>query len=148
MNSVTREVIIQAPREKVWSVLSDLGAVHEYSGSVQHSHYVSTNKAGVGAARKCDLENGWVEERAIRWQDKRGYTLTVADGEGLGPLDALEVSFELSDTGQGTKVRQTMAYNMKGGLLRPILNTLAGGQMRKAIDVNLNGLKTFVEEAN
>ena len=68
----------------------------------------------------------------------------MTDGDGLGPLDTLLVAFDLSDVPQGTKVSQTMTYNMKGPL-RPILNKLSGGQFRKAIDVNLNGLKTFVE---
>ena len=146
MNSITREVTINAPRQKVWAVLSNLGSVADYSDNVERSCYVTTNTAGVGAARKCELGSAWVEERAIDWQDHRGYTLKVADGEGLGPLDSLVVAFELSDEDQGTRVRQTMSYNMKGGILRPILNALAGGQMRKAIDVNLSGLKTFVEE--
>ena len=147
MNSVTQEVTIQAPRKKVWEVLANIGAVHEYSQNVDHSYYVSPNTTGIGAARKCELgDSSWVEERAIDWQDNRGYTLQVADGEGLGPLDSLAVAFELNDAAQGTKVRQTMSYNMKGGILRPILNALARGQMRKAIDVNLTGLKAFVEQ--
>lgn len=147
MNSVTQEVTIQAPRQKVWDILANIGAVHKYSQNVEYSYYVSQSTSGVGAARKCELGgSNWVEERAIKWQDKHGYTLQVADGEGLGPLDTLVVDFELSDAPQGTKVRQTMSYNMKGGLLRPILNAIARGQMRQAIDVNLTGLKTFVEQ--
>jgi carbon monoxide dehydrogenase subunit G len=146
MNSVTQEITINAPRQRVWEILANIGAVHEYSQNVQNSYYVSDKAQGVGAARKCELGGStWVEERAIAWQDNRGYTLQVAEGEGLGPLESMVVAFELSDAGRETKVRQTMSYNMKGGILRPLLNALARGQMRKAVDVNLNGLKTFVE---
>ncbi len=149
MNSVTREVKINAPREKVWEVLADIGAVHQYSENVKFSKYISSNVDGVGAARRCELGGStWVEERAVDWQDQKGYTLEVSDGQGLGPLDSLVVAFELSDTSRGTNVKQTMSYNMKGGLFRPILNSLASGQMRKAIDVNLAGLKQFVEQTN
>ena len=147
MHKVTREITIKAPKQKVWAVLADLGSVHKYSDNVANSCYVTPNSSGVGAARRCDLDNStWIEERATAWHEDKGYTLEVADGEGMGPVDTLIVDFELTESGHGTKVVQSMSYNMKGGLIRPLLNTLASGQMRKAIDTNLDGLKTYIEQ--
>ncbi|MDJ0754948.1 MAG: SRPBCC family protein [Ardenticatenaceae bacterium] len=146
MNSVTQEVVIQAPRSKVWDVLSNLGDVYQYSTNVEFSEYVTDHKSGVGAARKCDLGSAWVTERVTAWSDLEGYTLEIADGGGLGPLKRMLVSFQLYEEGPETRVQQTMAYQMKGGLISPLLGLMAGGQMRKAIEVNLHGLKTFVEQ--
>lgn len=146
MHSVTRELKIQAPRKVVWEILADLGSVADYSDNVDRSHYITADQSGVGATRRCEFGSAWVEEKATAWRDGRGYTLEVEDGAGLGPVDRMVVSFELDDAGHSTLVRQTMSYNMKGGLLRPILNSLATGQMRKAIDINLAGLKAQAEK--
>ena len=83
MNSVTREVTIDAPRQKVWNVLADIGAVDQYSQNVENSSYVSANTSGLGAARKCEIGgSSWLKEEAIAWQENQGYTLQVTDGDG------------------------------------------------------------------
>ena len=74
---------INAPREKVWEVLADLGSISKWNPGVSNSHSTSTETGGEGATRHCDLQNakggsiGFLEERAFDWRDGEGFIIDV-----------------------------------------------------------------------
>jgi len=44
MSSITKKLQINAPKEKVWEALADLGGVYKYSATVVGSNYTSDEK--------------------------------------------------------------------------------------------------------
>lgn len=49
MTGVSREVPIDAPKDKVWATLANLGAIQNYNPMVARSYYTSDTRTGVGA---------------------------------------------------------------------------------------------------
>ena len=52
MTKVSGHIVINAPKEKVWEVISDLGAISVWHPGVANSYYTSKQREGVGAARR------------------------------------------------------------------------------------------------
>ncbi len=68
MTKIREEIKIQAPKEKVWAILADLGAIHNFNADVRKSYYTSEAKEGVGVSRACELRPmGIVEEKVTEW---------------------------------------------------------------------------------
>ena len=88
MTTITREVWIDAPHDKVWRILADFGGIYKYNPGVSNSHSTSSANEGVGATRHCDLlPAGSVEERIIAWNEGRDYKLEIYDGRGVPPFE-------------------------------------------------------------
>jgi carbon monoxide dehydrogenase subunit G len=109
MSSVTKEIQIDAPREKVWTILANIGSVQDYSPGVVKSYYTSEIKEGVGTSRHCDLlPTGTVEERIVNWRDGEQYSIEIYDGTEVRYTGVAH--FTLKRGGEGTTVTQTMDY--------------------------------------
>ena len=86
MTHIAGEVHIDAPKDRVWDILADLGGIKNFSPGVTDSHYNPGDERGVGASRHCDLKPfGSVEETAILWNEGESYTLRLHDGKRLPP---------------------------------------------------------------
>ena len=57
MSEITRQVKINAPKEKTWEILADFGAVSNWAPAVTESHITTEAKRGVGAIRICHSIN-------------------------------------------------------------------------------------------
>ncbi len=144
MSSLTRDIQIDAPREKVWAILADIGSVQDYSPGVVKSYYTSDIKEGVGASRHCDLlPSGTVEERIVSWRDEEQYSIEIYDGTEIRYTGVAH--FTLKRSGEGTIVTQAMDYkpteDPTGALGSRSMEALVG----KVIEGNLVGLRHFVE---
>jgi uncharacterized protein YndB with AHSA1/START domain len=53
MTTVSATIRIDAPRERVWEIVADLGTVATFHPYVTHSYYSSEAKAGPGARAGC-----------------------------------------------------------------------------------------------
>ena len=91
MISVSRKLQINAPKEKVWAAIADLGGVFQFQPAVTASHYTSDEKSGVGAARVCELPPDPNNPNAIKsvaeivteWNEGESFILDVKPkGEG------------------------------------------------------------------
>ena len=145
MTQVAAEVHIDAPKEKVWAVLADLGGIDKWNPGVARSHWTSEQKQGVGASRHCDLQNpsGRLEERAIEWREGEGYTIDVY--ESSFPMKNT-VEFAIKPEGGGTRVYVTVNYRLKFGPVGALLDVLfVRRQIQKGFYNLLAGLKYFVE---
>jgi len=144
MTKVTKEIWIEAPTDKVWRVLADIGAIQDYSPNVAKSHATSEATAGEGASRHCDLlPMGTVEERIVEWQEGQQYTIDIYASKNV-PFNGV-AHFAVKPNGSGTIVTQTMEFTMKGGVVGALAGRPMEKQIGRVIEGNLLGLKHYVE---
>ena len=146
MSKLTTQVTINAPKEKVWEVLADFGAVQNFAAGVSRSYYTSDTKEGAGASRHCDLQNpsGYVEERVTEWREGGGYTFEIY--ESNAPLKTAAIDISLKHDGARTMVTATLEYQLKFGPIGSLVDLLiVRQQFRKGIIGPLAGLKHYVE---
>lgn len=63
MTVLDNTIRIDAPSEKVWTILAALDALDRYDPGVIRSEIVTPTREGRGAARRCDLKpRGWFKE--------------------------------------------------------------------------------------
>jgi uncharacterized protein YndB with AHSA1/START domain len=116
MTTITKTIQINAPKQKVWQILSNLETVQNYSPAVANSFYTSDNREGVGASRQCDWEGGYIKEQITAWQLGEGYSFIVSeDGEPGSPMETQVGHFALAENGPGTLVTMTFEYSLKAG---------------------------------
>ncbi len=146
MGAFSTEIRIDAPREKVWEVLADLGGIHKWNPGVSHSRSTSESSGGEWATRHCDLRNpsGYLEERAFDWREGEGFKIDIF--ESSFPIERNVVEFTLRADGDGTIVTVTPDYRLKFGPIGALLDRLIlGRQLRKGMENLLAGLKYHVE---
>lgn len=144
MPEVTKEIQVDAPMEKVWAVLANIGAVQDCSPGVAKSYYTSSVKEGVGANRHCDLlPTGTVEERIVDWNDGEQYSIEIYEGTGI-PYTGV-AHFTVKRDGVGALVTQIMEYKRTDDLSNALKGQSMDGLVGKIVEGNLLGLKHFVE---
>ena len=66
MPRLVRQIAINAPKEKVWEVLADFGAVSNWAPTILESRSTTEANGGVGAERTCKHQKmGDIEERIV-----------------------------------------------------------------------------------
>ncbi len=144
MSKITKEVEINTPKAKVWSVLADIGAVENYNPVVTKSFYTSDNKQGIGTSRHCDLlPMGSVEERIIEWDEGESYKIEIFEGKAI-PFKGTG-TFELTDNGKSTNVKMTFEPMMGNGIFGKIMGFMMKEKMNKMIAGVVIGLKHHLE---
>ena len=146
MGAFSTEIRINAPKEKVWGVLADLGGIYKWNPGVSHSRSTSEASGGEGATRHCDLANpkGYLEERAFDWREGEGFKIDIY--ESSFPIERNVVEFSLRADGDGTIVSVSPDYQLKFGPIGALIDKLvAGRQLRKGMENLLAGLKYHVE---
>ena len=144
MGIIIKKVKIDSSKNKVWDILSDIGAIQNFSPSVSKSFYTSEIKEGIGASRHCDLlPMGKVEERIIGWKDGEELTIEIYESKSVPFLG--EGKFILKEEGGKTNVTMSLTYRMKGGFLGSLMGVFMKGRISKAMEGTLKGLKHNVE---
>lgn len=144
MIKITKEVEINAPKAKVWSVLADIGAVEKYNPVVTKSYSTSENKQGLGASRHCDLlPMGSVEEKIIEWDEGESYKIEIFEGKAI-PFKGTG-KFELTENGKSTNVKMTFEPDMGNGIFGKIMGFMMKEKMNKMITGVVIGLKHHLE---
>lgn len=146
--TITDQVKINAPREKVWTILADLGAVQEFHPAVKKSYYISEDREGLGAARRCEFTPfGSIDETVIDWKEGEILTLNIHNGKKQPPFKDFTASQVLKSVGDGTVVSLKMEYKMKYGLLGSLMNNIiVKRQMTKVAGAMLRELKVYSEK--
>lgn len=143
MTKLTSAILINAPKEKVWAVLADLGAASAWNPTVTDSHYTSDGREGVGASRRCDLPDGsFVEERVTAWTPGEAFTLNVY--EGAIPFENGFGTYELQGDERETIVNFTLEFDPKPDAPMPP-EEVEGLFTEQVIPAMLAGLKHYVE---
>ncbi len=143
MTKLSSEIQIDALKEKVWGVLADLETVQQYDPAITKAFYTSEVRDGVGAARQCDFDGGYVRERVTEWKPGEGYAINVYEGSDIAPFESIDVRFVLRDAEQGTAVSLELEYRLKpDGQSDP---QEIEREYRQLIEGVLAGLKRYVE---
>lgn len=145
---IIEKININAPIEKVWHVISDIGAIQKYSPDVLRSYCTSDKKKGVGVTRHCDLTSGvTLEERVIGWNKMDMLAIEIYKGEGilLRLLKSLVVKIILLSDNNFTEVTQIMEYKIKNGILGNLLRGFVEKSLDKSNRHTLVGLKHYIE---
>ena len=146
MTVVHSQAQIDAPVDKVWQTLADLGSIDKWNPGVAKSYATSEATQGEGATRHCDLNtaNAQLEERAFDWREGEGFKIDVY--KSSLPLKRNIVSFEIEPSGDGTLVSVTANYQLKYGPIGALMDILiARRQAQQGFDEMLAGLKYHVE---
>ncbi|MCI0817515.1 MAG: SRPBCC family protein [Chloroflexi bacterium] len=145
MGSFATSVRIEAPKERVWEVLSDLGSIYKWNPGITHSYTTSEAATGENAMRQCDLPGGgFLRERAFNWSEGEGFTIEIY--ETSLPMKESFVDFRATAEGEATVVKLKMDYKLKFGPVGALLDAVfVGRQARNGMAELLGGLKEYVE---
>ncbi len=137
------EVIVNAPRERVWDALfTRFGEAYRYNPSLDSSHFVKGETGGVGCERQCALDaKTSVVEQITRADVMRSFSVNIIGGN-MPMVNSMIVDLELKDLQPGrTKVMLKARYTSKpafvGGMMK--------GMMRAKFTDMLIGLKYYLE---
>lgn len=146
MATIKNEITINAPIEKIWSLLTDLEMLDKYDPTVKKATLISTEKTGIGAKRKVNMLDGknWFDEKITVFKNNEDLTYQLTDC--TFPMKNLKHSYSFEKIGTQTKVKQVMEYTVKFGLFGKLLDAL---MIRKQSDAGIKkffaGLKNFAE---
>ena len=78
---IEQTIEIDAPMDLVWSKISNLADVQNWTEAVNESHYHTEIERGVGAGRTCDVKGfGTLIENVLEWTENKSFRLSL---EGL-----------------------------------------------------------------
>lgn len=149
MTTITKKLEINAPQEKVWEVISNLGAVQDYNPTVKKSYYNTEIKSEIGAGRICEFSPmGKVIEKAVEWNHGKSYKLQIKPIEKLPFFKEGEALFTLNSISPDkTTVEVIFDYKNSGGLLGKAMNSLMlKNNFNQGFEGILKGLKKHIEE--
>lgn len=146
------DIIINAPKEKIWKALTDTSVLHKWMSLVKHT---DGKEECLNAVRSCDVEmngkKGKVREKCVMFepQNKIGWEMEY-DTFGFGKMfNNYGFSFELESINtNSTRVINKGFYDPKNFfvvLMNILMMKRKSSQIRKTV---LNGIKQFVESVN
>jgi carbon monoxide dehydrogenase subunit G len=147
MPVVKQALTINAPRERVWAVLADIGSVSQWNPVVTHSAETSGTEspAGVGAARHCELPGsmGAIDEVVTDWNELEAMEFDI---RGARMMREMRGRFELSAVPGGTQVEMSSDFRMGLGPLGALMAAIMGKRMLASnMKRALEGLRSYVE---
>ncbi len=149
MTTITREIRINASKEKVWAALADFGGIHVFNPTVTNSYTTNGQNSGKGAMRHCDLAmaGASIEERVVEWVDGERMKVEIYEGKKAPPFKTAFATISVRSTGTNTSiVRGTFEYSMKFGPLGALMDMMmVKPQFGKAWGGLFAGLKQYVE---
>lgn len=147
MGKLVNDITINAPVEKIWSILTDLELLDKTDPTVKKSTLISENKTGLDAKRKVLMQDGknWFDEKITVFKPNEELVYQLTDCSF--PIKGLKHTYSFQKKGGSTKVQQTMEYTVKFGLLGVLMDKMMiGKQFNTGINKFLNGLKEYSEK--
>ncbi len=145
MTKFTTDINIEAPVEKVWDVLADVGTISEWNPGVRESYSTSDDPSGLGATRFCDLGGkNFVNEQVVQWEDCRQLTMRIVDSNM--PFQQADIHFTLQGENGTTNVAVSPDYELKYGPIGKLMDRFfVRNTYEKGMRNLLRGLKAHVE---
>ena len=147
MGKLINEITINAPLDKIWSVLTDLELLDKTDPTVKKATLISENKTGLNAKRKVLMQDGknWFDEKITIFKPNEELVYQLTDCSF--PIKGLKHTYSFQKIGNQTKVQQLMEYTVKFGVLGILLDKMMiGKQFNSGINKFLSGLKTYAEK--
>ena len=135
---------IGCPRDAVWAVLADFGAISRWAPNVEHSSLTTEQADGVDAERRVQVGRNALLERITEWEPGRrlGYTIS-----GLPPV-VRSAGNTWTIEGEGEATTVTVTTNVDAGPRPPqqLVARMIGRAMTRASRELLAGLQNHLEE--
>ncbi len=146
MTTLTNSISIDAPTDRIWTILANVTELAEYDPTVRAAELTSTHAVGLDASRKVTMRDGkhWFEERVAMFEPNVGlaFELTACNF----PIRSLRHTYSFAADGGWTKVTQVMDYTPKLG---PLGRLMDAAILRRSFDAGvkqfLTGLKAHSE---
>jgi uncharacterized protein YndB with AHSA1/START domain len=145
VSHVEGDIEISAPRERVWSILSDVSSARLWDPRMRELTLVSDAKTGVGTERASHGPIVKSREKVTEWVP---YNKLVFEVEHDPALTRFETSkLEMTPVGaNGTRLHWSLDYQMNGGYLGNLADRfLLGSTHQGRIDDGLSRLKRYAE---
>lgn len=144
MTHVSKSIEITRPRQEIWAVLADFGAIAQWASNVDHSCLTTTAGEGLGVTRRVQVGRNALLERVVEWVPCEALAYAL---EGLPPVVRSATNrWSLSDTGAATAVTLTSTIDTGPRPPQKAIARVVGRTMGKASQQMLDGLKAHVEE--
>ena len=130
--------------------MGDLSIAHYYVPRTVKTVISSKQKTGVGTVRRVyDKKGRWMEETVMRWEEGKGFLISVHRGDKKRlppPIEALWFRYALEPSERANRccVRLVFYYRLRGGmwlLTKPFLHLLFRANLRNI----LRRLKVYYE---
>lgn len=147
MSKLINDITINAPIEKIWSILTDLELLDKTDPTVKKATLISDNKRGLNAKRKVLMLDGknWFDEKITVFKPNEELVYQLTDCSF--PIKGLKHTYSFQKNGNSTKVQQVMEYTVKFGILGVLMDKMMiGKQFNSGINKFLTGLKTYAEK--
>ena len=144
---IEKVIEIDAPVDLVWSKISNLADIQNWTKTVNESHFHTEKHRGIGAGRTCDVKGfGTLVENVLEWNEDESFRLSL---EGL-PFFIAEASggWRLEDLGS-SRTRATTFIDAKTSYwpLGALMEKFAlGPQFSKTIVGAQGEFKSYVEK--
>ncbi|NRA87259.1 MAG: SRPBCC family protein [Rhizobiales bacterium] len=143
---IEQSIEIEAPIDLVWSKISDLADIQNWTKAVKESHIHTKIERGVGAGRTCDVPGfGTLVENVLEWDEGKSFNLSL---EGL-PFFIKEANggWRLEELGPNrTRGIGTINLKTKFGPIGWFLEKFVlGPQFIKTIKGSQREFKAYVE---
>lgn len=147
MTTISREVAIDATKEKVWNVVANFGAIDMASPGVKKSYLTSEQQAGVGTERHCDLDfmGASVEEKIIEWKEGESIKIDIYGRKNLPFIKDMIAEFVVREDEGKTILSATLEYAMDGGVGKLMNSVMMKRMNTKSWNRLLAGFKKHSE---
>ena len=106
MATKSNSIIVSAPIEEIWGVLSEFDQIFNWGENVDHSCLYSEQEIGVGTTRRIQQGSNVVLETITYWEEPVRLAYQI---EGLPPVfKKVTNSWKLFDEGAKTRVELTV----------------------------------------
>lgn len=143
-----RTVVINAPVEKVWATLADLGDVSSWIPTVKTSEVTSPQADGVTSTRVCTLSPmGTISEEVAAWEPNKRLVIDIVDFKAMPMMRSSRAEFLLEVISDSqTRVTISMGYVVGMGIVGATMDkVMLTGQMQTGLEGMAAGLKKYVE---
>jgi len=115
---ISRKVVINASKQKVWDALADFGNIQNMSPNISKSYLTSDKTNGVGAQRHCDFTSmrAQVEERIVEWNEGESFKIHIYERKNMPMIADIHSEFKLEEEDNQVTLIGSFAYGMSNGL--------------------------------
>lgn len=154
-HQLTRQIAIDAPRDRIWALVADSSLLPKWAPPVKAVTAQGEGPEGVGATRVCQVEfggrEGTMTERCVAFEPpfRAGY---VVDDDSLGFARmfadyGFTITLEEGSDGSST-VRTDTYYTPRNRLFAAMNHLIMRRRFARTVDGMLSGLKRSSESAH
>ncbi|MBN2471155.1 MAG: SRPBCC family protein [Anaerolineae bacterium] len=141
MTLIDDRVLVSAPPEIVWELLSSLSSIPKWHVNCTQSSILTTQQEGAGVRCRLNMQAGPdIVLEILSWYSNLGYEYTVVDG----PYRQSKGRIRLQAIPEGTTVQWTFEYEM-GGFAASVRDMNTRRRLVNEVTASLKRLKKLVE---